>query len=1319
MAEREELLEAVRTRLRRVEETDYGPLLEPAAVVEAERLEQLLDDRDLEGRYLLGWLRWCRYCVLPEEEDQDDLDAALAVFSSCFLHDPQLEGFPEPPLPDLCDVVGVAAAMLEEADGSPAPGFGLIAATLQLWPHILAHVPADHPERSLCEACLTRVANKRQEMMVNSDEFIPFGRRFLDTSAPDLPNRHEWLIRLMFSLMVRFDGSGARTDLDEAVELARQAVETLPAGRPDRPLYWSRLGSLLQKRFESFGDPADLDEAVEYTRQAVEVLPADHPGRGDFLNSLGAVLSIRFERSGRSVDLDEAIAAGRQAVGSDLPDTPRRAMWMRNLTGILVVRFERAGAVDDLEEAIALGRRAVASTPADDPDFAGCLETLGGSLLRRFERAGAVADLDEAIAIERQAVASTPADDPNRIDVVGKLGNALSVRFERYGRAADLDEAIAIERQAVASTPDNHPHRAAWCSNLGSSLRRRFHAYGGVADLDEAIGFGRQAVALVPDHDLRRATYLNNLVALLGDRFGRFGSEADLDEAISAGRRAVEATADDHFELSAHLHTLSVVLRRRFAKSGAAVDLQESAAFSRQAVALTPDDHSRRATFLNHLGTVLLTRFERFGREADLDEAVEVGRQAVDAASGDDPGRAQSLSNLGAMLRTCFAHRGDAGDLDEAVEVGLRAVDSVPHDHPRRAEYLNNLANSLRTRGDAGDLDEAVEINRAAVESTPDDHLGCALYLHSLGCALEVRLETSGAAADLDEAVWAHATVAGMTIAAPAMRVDAARTAGVLLAGSDPQRAAGLLADAVELLPQVAPRGLERSDQRDQLGTMAGLAGDAAASALSDPSVPVDERAGRALGLLESGRALLLAQVMETRSDLTDLRAEYPDLARRFTELRALIDQPASAAADFETDVEPETVMTRARRARDRQQAAAELAALLGDIRALDEFASFGLPPAPEVLRDQARQGPVVSFNVNRRRSDALILTEQGVTVLPLPHLTPEEATARAAAFEQARKADDQRAGQEQLREILAWLWDKAVGPVLDALGFDGLHVDGQPWPRVWWIAGGALNRLPLHAAGHHTKPKDPGFRARTALDRVVSSYTPTIRALDYARRHTAMAPAPDRTLLVAMPSTPGLAGQGVLQNVAGEIAGLLTRLPQPVLLASPGLDDGMHPIPTREAVFDHLARATVAHFACHGFSDPIDPSRSRLFLSDWEQDPLTVDSLTPVNLDHARLAYLSACSTSESRNLRLLDESIHLASAFQLAGFPHVVGTLWEVNDTHAARITRDFYDHLLDGGKVDTDHAAHALHHAVRLRRDNRPLQLSLWAAHLHAGA
>ena len=129
----------------------------------------------------------------------------------------------------------------------------------------------------------------------------------------------------------------------------------------------------------------------------------------------------------------------------------------------------------------------------------------------------------------------------------------------------------------------------------------------------------------------------------------------------------------------------------------------------------------------------------------------------------------------------------------------------------------------------------------------------------------------------------------------------------------------------------------------------------------------------------------------------------------------------------------------------------------------------------------------------------------------------------------------------------------------------------------------------------------------------------------------------------------------------------------------------------------------------------------SRLLLHDHATTPLTVSALAQVDLAHAQLAYLSACSTADPGSLDLLDESIHLTSAFQLAGFPHVVGTLWPIDDRLAAEIAESFYTRLTPSppGNPDPAQSAAALHHTIRTVRDRYPATPSLWAAYLHAGA
>jgi CHAT domain-containing protein len=104
------------------------------------------------------------------------------------------------------------------------------------------------------------------------------------------------------------------------------------------------------------------------------------------------------------------------------------------------------------------------------------------------------------------------------------------------------------------------------------------------------------------------------------------------------------------------------------------------------------------------------------------------------------------------------------------------------------------------------------------------------------------------------------------------------------------------------------------------------------------------------------------------------------------------------------------------------------------------------------------------------------------------------------------------------------------------------------------------------------------------------------------------------------------------------------------------------------------------------------------------------------LRLDDARLAFLSACSTASPGDL-LADEAIHLASAFQLAGYRHVIATLWPVGDQHAVDIAAHIYATLTT---TDEDDVAGAVHATVRrMRRRWGRDTPSVWASHIHVGA
>ena len=228
-----------------------------------------------------------------------------------------------------------------------------------------------------------------------------------------------------------------------------------------------------------------------------------------------------------------------------------------------------------------------------------------------------------------------------------------------------------------------------------------------------------------------------------------------------------------------------------------------------------------------------------------------------------------------------------------------------------------------------------------------------------------------------------------------------------------------------------------------------------------------------------------------------------------------------------------------------------------------------------------------------------------------------------------------------------------------------------------------------------------------------MSSYTPTIRALAHSRSRAA-AGRGRRVLAVCLPQTPGcpdLAGAAddleVLRSVFGAEVDALTG-----------------PEANRAAVLAALPGHAIAHFACHTRADTASPSDSGLLVYDHQERALTVAQLTGLDLPGAGLAFLSACETART-GPALSDESVHLGAAFQVAGYRHVVATLWPAYDDPAVPVADGgqtgmpyrVYRAISDAGSTDAGPAA--LHDHTRRMRAAWPSKPSLWAVYAHFGA
>lgn len=967
--------------------------------------------------------------------------------------------------------------------------------------------------------------------------------------------------------------------------------------------------------------------------------------------------------SAEQATLEATVVAWRR-IASAVPGQPIQSVFLSNLCAALTLLAGRTGLPEHFDEAVRTGRRALEAAPADQqPLRSSILSNLCGALRGRYEHDREQRAIDEAVAAARSAVELTPEPGSSRRRYLTNYAAVLHLRFNRTGAAADLNQAIAAARECTASTPETAPTRSARFSTLASAL---------------------------------------------WDRYELGGQSADLHAAVAAVATAAAAASPEGNPSQAYLTAMGgEMLRVRAERTGDVAAIDAAVAFARQAVLLTPDtEQAAKGARLLNLSAALVQRARdlpgRSGTAVAEDLAASIAAAREAAAGRAAPGtRVTALANLVVALRERFARTGMVQDLDAAVSAGREAV--------------------------------------RIAENTARGGYEHALALTDLGSALAHRAELTGQTQDAADVIRHTTQVVQMQAAPPTLRFKAACIGGRLALGRNPTSALDLLESAVALMPLLAPRHLNPEDTRHALGAFIGVANDAAAAVLAETSRGRgSEQAVRALGLLEQGRGVMVGRGFDVRGDVAALEREHPELARRFVELRAALDEDRSARLEADPTLPPANEQ-------DRMSLADDLRGLLARIHALDGFADFGLPPDRAALGAAGGEGPVVIINVTLSSGHAILITDSGIRALPLPGLALREVLARGQAFyaglERAAMEDAAitgsgeatdgdtggATGEAAMQAVLEWLWDTVAGPVLEELGLTAATDatdDGQPPPRIWWATGGVLGVLPVHAAGYHRDPPTPS--RRTVIDRVSSSYTPTVRALLHARRHRdgARSAADPSSLIVAMPTTPGY---GNLPGAAAEAQALARMLPDALVLVEPEPGGGTGEPPTKRRVLEQLKERAIVHFACHGEHHVADPASSRLLLHDHSEHPLNVAAFTTIDLSHVELAYLSACDTASGQiSHDLLDEAMHLTTALQLAGFPHVVGTQWMVNDVIARNIARDFYTDLLAAGTsvsdsercFDSERCAHALRKAVLRQRNRYPGKPHVWAAHVHAG-
>lgn len=1103
------------------------------------------------------------------------------------------------------------------------------------------------------------------------------------------------LLNLAYGRRLLYEHSGDAEDLARGEKAARSAVEQRTARGLEAADEYSELAQILRYRLALTADRAVARQAVSAARSALAHTPEDDEDAAYKRRSLLAGTLTECHEAGDPDALAEAVALVRSSTTA----YGARTHFALAQVGAAVLNAwaDRHQDLDVAREAELSARTAVSVAGAHPERRALALDTLADVLRRRYALTQDLDVLDESIVLGEQVVALGVGAPGDRAGHLGNLGTARFDRFLATGARTDLAEAIRLHRQALSLIEETHPDRPMHLNNLGVALAARARFADTDAELDGVIDSGRDAVersARCSD----RAPRLSNLGSALHDRYQRFGALADLDEDIDHQRAAVRSSPPGHPDLPGLLSNLAGALSERYDRLGGRRDLDEALAALRDALAIGPRPGTL-ATVTNAYGLALHASFRATGDQDVLEQAVSTLRAAIAAARTTDPELPLILNNLVSSLQEASAHRSEAAD--EAVDIARRALGETSHE-PARAQLRGNLALALHARHRHGDLDEAVALAQAVVDDTPQDRPDRGEALSNLAFLLHSRHDEACDPHDHHRAVLALRSASLGRTNAPGVRLHAARSWGRLAARTDDvEDAAEAFALAVALLPDAAPRRLERPDAQHWLADFAGLASDAAAMSLAC------DNPERALSLLELGRGVLIHRALGIRGDTAELRDVDATLADRFEELRDGLDRigfgsephghlpglPDGAAA-------VSSARSRAAAGEDRERRRdieAELETVVQRIRAAPGLAGFQQPLTVPALLAEAVDGPIAVINISSYRCDAILLTTDGLRHVPLPGLDAHRLRHTAAAFhrdaiaalEPRTPLPDGAAARGRLSTTLDLLWRRIAGPVLAALSAAG-H-SPTPDSRLWWVPTQALCQLPLHAATSLTT-------GESVVDLTTSSYTPTVTALHRARQR-GTTPAIRRAAVVFADSDRPDAS--ALPAARREVRWVAERF-------------GVTPMDAartdRSSLLTSIATCSHLHLALHAKADAEEPDDSRFLLQTMD---LTFGEVATLRNGRGRLAYLSACETTGTV-ARLVDESIHLTSAFQLAGFSEVVGTQWRVQDAVAEAAARCFYTELDE----TADGAARALARAVRQLRQRFHVNPAVWAAHHHVG-
>ncbi|KAG2355215.1 CHAT domain-containing protein [Suillus spraguei] len=895
----------------------------------------------------------------------------------------------------------------------------------------------------------------------------------------------------------------------------------------------------------------------------------------------------------------------------------------------------------DINSITSLFREALSLCPQGHPDHSSSIYHLFEALTWRYSEENTAIYIQESAELSCKLLALCPegtylhsiAAGENGVDYVVSECNNLPIDAS--------DEGIHLRRVVLKLCPLGNKYRPRALSMLALAVQARFLQRGTIDDVTESIQHHREVVSLYPEGHTERDTFLNNLALSLKYRFDHQGDSDDLNEAISLYEEALRLWPVKHKYSASSLNNLGAALHTRFKQRGDVNDIIRSVSLRREALTLCPPGNPTRDTTLNNLAVTLKTRHEKLDTSEDLDEAIDLLRDSLQLRPHGHPFRYKGLHNLSSALCSRFTQTRKNEDAEEAIRLCRESLEALPSLHPDRYFSYRRLQEAYlsryRVQCKSADLSLAVENFRLAS-----------------------RHPTQGFPRRIEEAIdWA--------CQAEVYRHDSALEAY--------QTCLDLFDNHVMTRSSV----ISRREAATAFRSAQSLTVDAASCAIRHDDLR------QAVELLEQGRGQQWSLASRLRTPLEDLKFASPELAHKLSEIsQRLSDAQGSAGSANRAAAD--------RAAIEYRRLQEQWDAVVAEIRSLQGFSRFMLPPSYSQLQAAARNGPVIILVASLYSCSAIIVP----TSVLKKDFAREIRHASCMPPEETRK---------ELQGLLRTVWDEIMLPIVIVLQRD-LRVGCRS--RIWLCPTATFTSIPLHAA-HPFRMKPDGVTPELCLEDVyICSYTPTLSALIRSRRMMKTRATPSFAAIGQ--SEPG-AGQGeALKTIDSELE--LVRKIVPVT-ANPTTLSGDNA--TRAGALDALQHNTWVHLACHGKQDHEQPYYSRFAMKD---EPVTLLDIMNKDIPHAEFAFLSACHTAVG-DKKTPDEVIHLAAGLQFSGFKSVIGTLWVVDDAVANHVVKAFYENMVkdlkDGAMMDCTKAAWALNRATCSVKTKVPLEQRMVFIHI----